>query len=47
LKKLIVVLLSIIFTTLIIGPIQLNTDAVYIEEDDGVKNYWTVLREMN
>ena len=26
---------------------QVNTDAVYIEEDDGVKNYWTVLREMN
>ena len=26
---------------------QVNTDAVYIEEDDDVKNYWTVLREMN
>ena len=26
---------------------QTNTDAVYIEEDDDVKNYWTVLREMN
>ena len=26
---------------------QVNTDAVYIEEDDNAKNYWTVLREMN
>ena len=26
---------------------QVNTDAVYIEEDDVAKNYWTVLREMN
>ena len=26
---------------------QVNTDAVYVEEDDDVKNYWTVLREMN
>ena len=26
---------------------QFNADAVYIEEDDDVKNYWTVLREMN
>ena len=26
---------------------QVNTDAVYIEEDDDAKNYWTVLREMN
>ena len=26
---------------------QVNADAVYIEEDDDVKNYWTVLREMN
>ena len=26
---------------------QVNTDAVYIEEDDNVKNHWTVLREMN
>ena len=26
---------------------QVNTDAVYIEEDDDAKNYWTALREMN
>ena len=26
---------------------QVNTDAMYIEENDNAKNYWTVLREMN
>ena len=26
---------------------QVNTDAMYIEEDDNVKNHWTVLRETN
>ena len=26
---------------------QVNTDAVYMGEDDNAKNYWTVLREMN
>ena len=26
---------------------QVKTASVYIEEDDDVKNYWTVLREMN
>ena len=26
---------------------QVNTASMYIEEDDDVKNHWTVLREMN